>query len=578
MIENIRKYTGLIFVVIVVLLAGFILMDAQSFLSSRPTGNSVISVDGVSYSQNDFAIKAQAPLRLIPSLGDRTMYGFLSNLTSQSMVTGSEDEALKQFFVGRLVISEAREKFGIHPSDEEVNEFIRNITRFQTRPPVGSPPGTKGDFDQAIYNEFVEKDLSRVGLSERQFQDLVRDAIASEKLQEIIAGGLPGFRHLAEASNASQRQKIVAHVADIDAQPIRENIKPTDEELTEFWETRKDSFKTEKRIKMTYILASPNYADEAKPEPIDMESATDEEKKAYEDALKKYEEAQKPKDLDSEKATDEEKQQYADDLKAYEAMRKEAENQLTNDVSDLLEQIDESSGEDFEKVAVEKGWDIRTTDWFSSNTLPPDFQLRTRATSAGDSISNEVFNLTMSDDPLSRFTEAIAVGKQEWFFGRLDDAEEVREKTFDEAKEEVTEQYVDNKLNESLEAEVEAKTEAIKEAMEAGDSFADAAKKAELEPRKLGPWGFTDPLDNEFNARDIFMLASSTAPGEMADPFYSDDRAVIIFVESRQIEKDDSRGMQIDQTMAQLEFANERAAYLSWIDEAINDKEVETAR
>jgi hypothetical protein len=40
--------------------------------------------------------------------------------------------------------------------------------------------------------------------------------------------------------------------------------------------------------------------------------------------------------------------------------------------------------------------------------------------------------------------------------------------------------------------------------MAGGKSFEEAAKALELEPRKLGPWGMTDSLDNEFNSREIF--------------------------------------------------------------------------
>ena len=160
MIENIRKYQGLIFVVIVVLLIGFVMMGSSDVLrSSSGGGGDFIQIDGRNYSQGDFNKIGKNPLNLAQSLRSFDENGIQIMQFASTLMSGAQTEetAAQNFFASRIILKEAFAEFGVHPSQEEIEKFIKGLSTFQVRPAPGSPMGaTTGEFDQAAYNQFID--------------------------------------------------------------------------------------------------------------------------------------------------------------------------------------------------------------------------------------------------------------------------------------------------------------------------------------------------------------------------------------------------------------------------------------
>jgi peptidyl-prolyl cis-trans isomerase D len=562
MIENIRRYTGLIFVVIVLLLLGFVFMDTSGFFTRSGGGATVVTIHGRAYSSSEYNKLGSSPFELIQRLPDYRLFGFLNALRGDA--TRDDNQAL-QFFTSRMIIRTARDEFGIHPPEESVDDFVRGLRVFQAQPPIGSPPGTPGEFDQQAYNNFIQKSLGSFGMVESDFRELVRDIIATEELQTLVGGGMEGSRKLAEAMAVVRDQQLTASVASIDLEPFRESLDPSEEDLREWWETRKDRYNTEKKVKLSYALLSPEYPEEKEAEePAEDadQDASAESSEADENTTDADEENAEPEKSEAEKEA--ERQQARDAI----------DKQVAIDTDTLITQVNDTEGAAFEATAKELGIEIRTTDWLTRDTLPPDLQLPTRSSASGTRLADIVFDLEKSDDPLAAFTYAVPVGEAQFIIVRLDELEASRQKTFEEASEEVRTQYLEENAKEALMAAVEDKTEALRKAIEGGQSFEEAAKALELEPRQLGPWGATDSLDNEFNARQIFQLASTVNPGEFAEPFVSDDRAVIIRVDSREVVKDDNRGQRVDQMVSNLTRQASTAAFDAWLRQQIEQAQV----
>ncbi|MCU0794752.1 MAG: SurA N-terminal domain-containing protein [Akkermansiaceae bacterium] len=539
MIENIRKYTGLIVVVIVVLLLGFILMDTQSFFRNSAAGGGSVKVNGRTYSQAEYIDLGAAPFRLASGLQSFDSNGFEIMGFVRSMVAGAqtEDQAEMQFFVSRMILREAREEFGIHPSDEAVQTFIKELTIFHDRSPFESQPGTPSEFDQEKYNDFVNKTLKRVSLNEKAFHELIRDVIAASKLRDLIGGGLPGSTSLAKASVASREQKIKAGLAPVNTKAIREGLTPTDEELKTFWETVKEKYQTEARIKVTYLLASPTYPDDLKaPAATPPADETAEQKTAREAA-----EAAKAE------------------------QRKKIDKEFAIELNNFFEQLTTSEGADFQKLVEDRKWTLTSTDWITPTTLPAPLQAATRGTSVDKSVSTELFRLRKGSDPLAAFTLPLAVGEHDWLVARLDETEEPRTKTYEEAAEEVKKEFLAQKADELVRKQVEEKIAAIQKAIEGGQSFADAAKAAGLEPREIGPFAQADTPAGEADAAAIFAAASTVAPGAFADTLFKEDEALLIHVLSREIVKDDTRAARVDTEVTTLLNSNQAAAFSAWL-------------
>ena len=554
MIENIRKYTGLIIVVIVVLLVGFIMMGSSDILRrSAGGGGDFIQIDGRRYSESDFNKIGRNPLNLAQSLRSFDQNGIQIMQFASTLMSGAQTEeiASQNFFACRMILQDAFEEFGVHPSQEEIEEFIKGLSSFQVRPAPGAPPGsTTGEFDQVAYNNFIDGFIGRLGLKESDLQDLVRDVIATAKLRDILGEGLTVSRDLAETTSVVNAQQIEISVSAIEIESFRKAIEPSDEDLNEFWEEVKDSYKTEQRIKVSYFVAAPTYP-EATP---DEEAADDKEQ------------------------TEEEKQAAADAKAEKEAKEIEDKAQADKDlaiaVDSFVNTLTDADGANFDSLIEDSTWELVATDWFTRATLPDDLKIKPRATSVGKSVADQLFALTTGPDALAPFSKAIAVGENQWLLARLDGLEEPRVKTFEEAKEEISKRYIDEKADEAVKKHVDEKIAAIKESMAADKTYAEAAEAAGLTSTDLGPFGPSDTLDEGYTAGELFNPASTVNPGELAEPIYTEKRAMILSVKKRQIIKDDNRGQQIDAAMGRLAADNANRAFDAWLNQRLDNAEV----
>lgn len=562
MIENLRKYTGLIIVVIVILLIGFIFMGTSSmFRQSSLSGGTFVTVDGRGYTQPEFIRLGSAPMKLVSDLrafdyrrmtpNDLEVMQF-SNLLSSNAET--REAATMQFFASRMVIQDARNQFGVHPSDEVIGEFVKGLSAFQTPPPVGAPPGTTGSFDQAAYNHFIKKRLDGYGISERGFQDIIRDLIATTKLRNIIGSGLSGDRNIATSLVVVNAQQIEAAVSKIDLASFRDAVKPSDEELKAYWEISKDAYMTEKRIKVSYFIATPVYPEELKEEKPDAPAAADA--------------AATPEKTEVEKTAEAE----AKEKRATE--RAKLDKALAIDVDTFVNQFSDSEGKDFDTLVESNEWMLVATDWFTRTTCPEELKISPRATSTGKSVIDYLFELTTGPDALAPFSTAIAVGDSQWLLARLDELEEPRVKTFEEAEPLVREHYVKEKSDAALKKEVDDKLAAIKEALAADKPYTEAAEAAGLKVSELGPFAATDTLDEGFIARELFAAAATTNPGELAEPQFNANGALLIFVTARQIVKDDNRGQQIDNYVSSLSNQFETTTFSAWLKDRLEQAKI----
>lgn len=552
MIENIRRYTGLIFIVIVVLILGFIFMDTSGFFRGQVGGGATaIKIDDENYSQEQYRKLGSSALRLSGALRGFDASGLEIMRFSNTLVGSatSEDEAVKQFFINRVQLQKAADEFGIHPSDNDVDEFIRTLSAFSdAENPMAVQPG-EGKFAQAKYNQFVERQLGAFGMGESDFRALISDVIAASKIRQIVGGGLLGARETASAMTVENTQKVEVALSTVDTKPIREAIQPSDEELKSYWDTTKDSYQTDQQLKVSYVIAK-------SPDP----TPADSEDQAAETTAEDPEEADQTGEAESE------------EVDAEATARAKA---LAAEVDTLMNKLQDAEGENFEALIEEGGWDLVSTDLFTRETLPPELKIQPRATSAGKQVVDHLFELNLGPDPLARFTGAIAVGENEWLLARLDESVMPREKTFDEAKPEVQERYINEKADEKIKQTVDGKIDTIQTALGEGKTFAEAAKSVELEVRELGPYGIAETQESEPYAQDVFSLAATAAPGTLAEPFYREDQAIIIYLKGREVVKDENRGQQVDNFMNNLASQNENAAFSAWLKQGFELAEVE---
>jgi len=540
MIENLRKYTGLIIVIFVILFISFFFLDTSS-MRNMGSGQAILKIAGRTYSDKEFKTLGESSMELASGLarsGDYTIYQFLMGLSTGA--TGQND-APEKFFIGRMILREAKTEFGVFPGDEEISTYLRSLRAFA---------GPDSKFNPETYQNFVSKYLGRLGMTEKDLRELASDILASKKISAIVGTGLSMDRDAIAKNLALENQQITGDVARLAITPFEEKINPTEAEIKTYWENISDSFTTEPRRKFTYVVVAPKMPEEPKAVPEAPESIV--EAAASEDARK---EAAKKKE-------EEKAKRAADHATARRAKQLETDTL----VDDFLFALEQQKGAGFEDLAKANDWNIITSDLFPRSAPPKDLDVNLRSSSRGGTAAEQLFLINETSDPFSKISEAIAIGENQWIVARLDSEEKSRVKTYEEARADARAQLIAEKPAEALKTAANDAVTKIKTLLVAGKSFADAAKEAGVADTKaFSAIISTYRPDEATEPKNLFEAAKSIDPGAIAEVITESDRAFILHVAKREVVKAADAATRIDSEATSATERNETIAFTSWM-------------
>jgi hypothetical protein len=267
MIENIRKYTGLMIVVLVLLFIGLVFLGDTARNSF--TGKPVMEVNGVAVSRKEFdrmsgnalqipsALAQAGPLsqssKVIAShyLGDSVlanpMTSAASILTEMTVYLQGNDPG--RFLANRIAVREAGLDYGATPGPDEVESFIEKVL-FADQ---------DGNFDQVAFSEFMEKKIGRLGIGSRGFNGYVRDLLTAQNIAKILGAGIAADSSTAATHYSLDKQNITAQQVTLDMLDFEKDLKPTEEEIKAFYEENKENYFSDELRKTTYIFAEPDW-------------------------------------------------------------------------------------------------------------------------------------------------------------------------------------------------------------------------------------------------------------------------------------------------------------------------------
>lgn len=533
MIENLRKYTGLIIVLFVLVLIGFLFMDASTMRSGGGGGAPYMKVAGRTYTDKEFNQLGASAYQVTQSLaqsGDFQLYTFLFGMAGDAK---SQEEAVQNFFAGRMLLRAAKVEFGIYPGEEEIDSFIRKLRAFA---------GPNGEFSQEQYRNFIEKGIGRLGLTEGDIRELASDVLAQAKLSEIIGAGLSTARDAVAKESAIDGQRIAVDVARIDLDPIKAKIDPTEESIKTYWATVQDAFKTAEKRKFTYLIAKPTITAEPAEIPALAADATEEAKAEYEKAKAAREAV------------------IAEN-------RRKAQLEAGGKADDFLYQLESQKDLTFEKLAETNKWEMKTTELFALTEAPPELKAALRASSTQGTAADELFKMVVTSDPLSKISPAIAIGEDEWLIARLDETEEIRPQTYEEARAEARARLIEEEASSALKKATEEATGKIKDALAGGKAFVDAAKEAGITTETVSLPEVTAGYQGDTNKAPagLFDAAKYTDPGALTEPVIESDRTFIIHVGKREIVKQEDAETALKASIQRAEDSTRIAAFTSWL-------------
>lgn len=535
MIENLRKYTVLIVVLFVLVIIGFVMMDANTMQKSQG-GTPVLKIAGRTYSDGDVIKHGDSGFKATQFLSqpgftfDFEIYKFLSALQGNA---ATEYEAAENFFINRLLIRAAKEDYGIHPSDNEIETTIRQMRAFT---------GQDGEFSQEQYSNFINRGLSPLGLREADIRDLASDIIIFRKLNEILGTGLSTDRDMVAKELAIDEQRINAKLAKIDIAPIKTAIVPTEDEIKTYWETVRDAFRTDEKRKFAYFIVK------SAPAPLPAEIAPLAEN--ADDAAK------------TEHTT-----KVAERNAAVAEIQRQARLEVGKKVDGFLYKLETQKDLNFKDLAKTDGFELKSTELVAKSGAPEELQAAIRSSSNPEGTAADVlFGLTVTSDPLSKITD-VAIGENDWLVAYVDEIEVSRVKTFDEAKQDATAQLIADKAATALTKAANEANEKIKTALAEGKSFEEAAKSAGIESEILALTESTQraELDPAKYPAGFFNAAKYIAPGALTEPIIETDRAFIVLVEKREFVTDANTQDMIDSQLSRVNDGTGYAAFTSWL-------------
>ena len=161
---------------------------------------------------------------------NQMMQGKFDDVQAKQM--GLQDQVIKNMAAQAKILNLANE-FGVIVTEEETGERLASYPAFQN----------EGQFDRKAYDTYIQNS----GLSNETFETSLRDQLIIEKTFKLLnTSGLENeYKAFQLAFEVADKLKYVLLTKD------DVNITTNDEKLKEFWEPRKDQFKTPKQ----YTLA-----------------------------------------------------------------------------------------------------------------------------------------------------------------------------------------------------------------------------------------------------------------------------------------------------------------------------------
>ena len=155
-----------------------------------------------------------------------------------------EDQAasISEFVWNLLVLEHQARAFGVEPTDAQVADRIKAVPVFQT----------DSQFDPLKYGAFVRDQLAPRGFSERQLEEVMRDALRLEKIEAVVESpAAVGENEIRETARVLQ--PVTAEFVRFNAEEVAKGIRISPEEIAGFFERNKANLNTRETRAARYV-------------------------------------------------------------------------------------------------------------------------------------------------------------------------------------------------------------------------------------------------------------------------------------------------------------------------------------
>jgi len=577
MIENMRKYTGLMAAVFILLAAGFLFTmndisgGGGGGMGSGPT---VLEANGRILDQQEYRRMGDSTLQLASEAGlhlyvnflivpdapqlqqamQLLQYGYPNYYRTMGRNLKADD--FNRFISNRIIIQQAMQSMGVRASDEEINTAIMSSPSFSS----------EGKFDNAKYASFIEKRLGRLGMTEKDLREIVHESLCLNKIIEIVGGGLLVPRQAAQDLLEAQMQAVSISRVVFNRDDFVEKEQPSEEEIKAYWDTHQDAYKTEEQRRINYILLTLPPETQVKSSPATLPAdATEEQKKAHAEA----EQAR----LDAEAQV---KAQLAD-------KRAQDARSIQKEIDQISQEIYDSEEEkkplDFAAILTKRNHQIQQTGLFSRSKLPKEIAaLKLRGNfNKGKTIADFIFgHSTASQDPYDLVSDALPVGEHGWIVFTLEEVVEPTLLDYTAARGAARAQLVSENGSIKVKEAAQVARAATAELVKSGKSFDEAATEQGLTPVQIGPFTINDreTQSKEPSYRLLHQKASGLNPGDLSESIDENDRSLFFYLISREVEDTEESKQRIESVINNGKNQIMMIAFLNWLQQQYQEADV----
>ncbi|MDG0994631.1 MAG: SurA N-terminal domain-containing protein [Akkermansiaceae bacterium] len=568
MIENMRKYTALMIIVFVLLIAGFLFTmgPASGSGAGGGSGPAVLEVYGLSIDEQEYYRRGDRTLQLSSELGLHFYVNFLIAPDIQQLMQANQlmrygyanyyvtmsrnldQQDFNRFITNRATLQRAMSEMGLYASEEEVTQSLKTSQRF----------APNGQYNALDYTAFVDNRLGRLGMTEKYLREIVRESICLNKLIQLVGGGLSAPRTAVQDQQEARNQSITLARITLDRDDFVEKENPSEEEIKAYWEVHQDAYKTREQRRISYILLD------------QPETPKQEDKKTNSEEKPATETAKNDTENDAEKNRKEAEEKAK---KAAEEKKKAARIAVMRDVeaiSDkIVQKINDKLPLDFEAISAEYNQTLVKSDLFTQDSPPAALKdLSLRGNSArGRNILDEVFSMAMTSDPYDLVSKPFRVGETGWIIFRLDEIIEPVLLDYTAARAKARAQLISENATKKVKNAADEARVKILASMKSGKGFDVAAKELGFTSVQIGPYSVDGIAPkNEPSYRQLHQTASGLNIGDVSEAIHEKGRSLIIFVENREIEDTEQNKNMVDSMVDSSKGELAVRSFMNWRD------------
>jgi peptidyl-prolyl cis-trans isomerase D len=240
MLDRMRRHKNWLKWSLALVVLAFILLYIPDFLRGSANGAglnaAVATVDGNEITVTEFRRAYQRQMQQY-----RQAYG--ANMDERLLKQlGIDQRIVQQLIEEEASVAEAR-RLGIDATDEEVTQRILALPAFQEN-------GQFIGIDR--YRQMLA--MQEPPIRENEFEQQVRRSITIEKLQAVITNWITVTDSEAEAEFKKRNEKVKLAVVSLPLDKFRESVQASDEEVSRWFEEKKNDYKVPEKRKVRYAL------------------------------------------------------------------------------------------------------------------------------------------------------------------------------------------------------------------------------------------------------------------------------------------------------------------------------------